>query len=120
MTRSYSRTGMTTLRRTLTVSGKRLLSRRYKLGRALAQWRAELVADLGGEAAVSTQQAAVIELAMRTKLMLDTIDSWLLQQPSLVDKRARRLLPAVQQRQARADSLSRYLMMLGLERRRTL
>ena len=51
--------------------------------------------------------------------MLDSIDSWVLQQSSLVDKRTRRLLPVVQQRQQIADALARYLVMLGLERRRT-
>jgi len=59
----------------------------------------------------------VIELAVRTKLLLDSIDAWLLVQPSLVNARKRALLPVVRERQALADALARYLGQLGLERR---
>ena len=43
---------------------------------------------------------------------------WLLQQPSLIDKRKRPVLPAVRERQSLADALARYLAMLGLGRQR--
>ena len=66
---------------------------------------------------MSTQQLAVVDLAVRTKLLLDSIDAWLLQQPSLVNKRKKALLPAVHQRQQLADALSRYMGQLGLERK---
>ncbi len=90
---------------------------RTALGRALAQWRAELIADLGGSEAISTQQAVVIDLAAKTKLMLDSVDAWLLQQPSLINKRSRSVWPVVRERQALADALARYMTALGLERR---
>ena len=67
-----------------------------------------MIDDLGGD--VSTQQDAIISLAVKTKLILDSVDVWLLQQASLIDKRKRALLPAVR-------VLARYLAMLGLERR---
>jgi hypothetical protein len=88
-----------------------------KAGRALKVWRAEWVADLGGEAELTTQKRAVIELALRTRLILDSVDNWLLQQPSLVNKSARALFPVVLQRQQLADALVRYLTQLGLERK---
>ena len=47
-------------------------------GKALAQWRQDLIRDLGGD--VSTQQDAIMSLAVKTKLILDSIDVWLLQQ----------------------------------------
>jgi len=72
---------------------------------------------LGGLDAVSTQEKAVIELAVKTKLLLDSIDAWLLTQPSLVNARRRTLLPVVVQRQQLADALARYMNMLGLKRR---
>jgi len=50
-------------------------------------------------------------------VLLDSIDAWLLTQPSLVNARKRALLPVVRERQALADALARYLGMLGLERR---
>ena len=59
----------------------------------------------------------MIDVAMRTKLMLDSIDAWLLSQPSLINKRKRTLLPVVRERTQLADSLARHLSALGLERR---
>jgi hypothetical protein len=97
--------------------GGRGIDRRTTLGRALAGWRGDLIRDLGGPENISTQQAAVIDLAVRTKLMLDSIDAWLLTQPSLVNARKRSLLPVVRERQTLADALARYLGQLGLERR---
>jgi hypothetical protein len=76
-----------------------------------------LVQDLGGEDQISTQQAALIELAVRSKLMLDTIDNWILSQDGLVNKSKKTLLPVVVQRQQLADGLARYLKDLGLQRR---
>ncbi len=73
--------------------------------------------DLGGAEAISTQQRAVVDLAVKSKLILDSIDNWLLQQPSLINLRRRALLPVVIQRQQLADGLLRALEKLGLERR---
>ena len=64
------------------------------------------------------------ELAARTKVLLDGVDAWLFGKPTkhegstrLFSKRDRKLYPIVRQRQALADSLARYMGMLGLERR---
>jgi len=35
--------------------------------------------------AISTQQAQVVDLAVKTKLLLDSVDAWLLTQRSLVN-----------------------------------
>lgn len=77
----------------------------------------DLIRDIGGPEAVSTQQIAVVDLAVKSKLLLDSIDAWLLTQPTLVNARKRSLLPVVRERQALADALSRYLGQLGLERK---
>jgi hypothetical protein len=66
---------------------------------------------------VSTQQVAIVDVAVRTKLILDSVDSWLLAQRSLVNVRARSLIPVVIQRGRVARSLAHFLQMLGLERR---
>jgi hypothetical protein len=108
--------GLTVLKKAVKGLGGRVIDQRTTLGKALAQWRTELVADLGGPEAVSTQQHALIELAVRTKLLLDSIDAWLLRQPSLVNAKRRTLLPVVLQRQQLADGLARYLGQLGLQR----
>jgi hypothetical protein len=113
--RPYSRHGLTALRGAVRTLGPRVLDRRTTLGKQLAVWKAELIADLGGDP--TTGQRAVIELAVRTKLLLDSIDAWLLVQPSLVNSRKRALIPVVKERQVLADGLARYLGQLGLERR---
>lgn len=117
--RPYTKHGLTTLKQAVNGLGGRVIDMRTTLGKALAQWRADLVADLGGRDAISTQQAAVIDLAVKTKLLLDSIDAWLLTQPvSLVDRRRRALIPVVRERQQLADALARYMTTLGLERRK--
>ena len=111
-------------KRALKQWGERAIDMRTTPGRQLAAWRDALIEDLGGDEHVSTQQLTVIELAARTKVLLDGVDAWLFGQPTkhegssrLYSKRDRKLYPIVRQRQALADSLARYMAMLGLERR---
>ena len=92
-----------------------IIKRAAKLSKTLGKWRADLIQDLGGD--VSTQQRALVDLAVKSKLLLDSIDAWLLVQPSLINQRKRSLLPVVRERQALADGLARYLAQLGLDRR---
>jgi hypothetical protein len=44
------------------------------VGKALAGWRDDLSAAQGGDAAIPTQERALVGLVVRTKLMLDSID----------------------------------------------
>ncbi len=117
--RPYQKHGLYSLKRALgAVSGQEgWLESLGDVGEALKVWRADLVADLGGEGAISTQERAVIELATRTQLLLESIDRWLLEQPSLVNKSRRQLFPVVLQRQQLADALARYMAQLGLKSR---
>src|SRR5690349_6222659 len=108
--------GLTLMKRALKEHGTRAIDRRTSLGKALDRWRDELVCDLGGNDQVSTQQLAVITLAVRTKLLLESVDAWLLRQPTLVNARKRALIPVVLQRQQLADALARYMTQLGLEK----
>jgi hypothetical protein len=107
--------GLTPLKKAVNTLGNRALDKRTVTGKALAQWRQDLIRDLGGD--VSTQQDAIISLAIKTKLLLDSVDVWLLQQPTLIIKRKKSIIPAVIQRQQLADALSRYMAQLGLARR---
>ena len=98
--------------------GLQAIDGRSAVGKALARWRADLIADLGGPEAISTQEAAVIDAATTTKLLLDHADSWLLGGPGrLINARRRALYPIVAQRQSLADALLRHLVSLGLKRR---
>jgi len=55
-----------------------------------------------------------MELAVKTYLLLESVDRWLLQQPSLVNKSRRQLFPVILQRQQLADALARYMGQLRL------
>jgi hypothetical protein len=115
--RTYSKHGLSTLKRAVNGLGGRVIDMRTSLGKALAQWRGDLVTDLGGKDVISTQQAAIVDLAVKTKLILDSIDAWLLQQPTLINKRNRSVLPVVRESQQLADALARYMAQLGLGRK---
>ena len=109
--------GLSAMKRAVRELGTRAIDGRTSVAKALSQWRRELIDDLGGRDTISTQQAAMVDLATKTKLILDSIDVWLFAQPSLVDRRRRAILPVVRERQKLADALARYLGQLGLERR---
>ncbi len=86
------------------------------MGRSLSEWREGLIEDLGGEEELSAQQRALIEVLAREKLLLQSIDAWLLQQDKLVNASLRAIYPVVQQRTELANAFSRRLALLGLER----
>ena len=77
------------------------------------RWRSDLISELGGEAALTVAQRTLIEQAARTKLFLDALDAWLIEQPKLVNSRKRAVVPALLQRQQLADALARYLTQLA-------
>ncbi len=115
--RKYSRHGLHALKKRVLVAGLEAVDGRTVAAKALLAWRRELVADLGGVENLSAQQMALVELAARTKLLVDSVDAWIMQQRSLVNARKRALLPVVRERTQLADSLARYLSQLGLERK---
>jgi len=112
-----TRHGLNALKARVKVRGFGAIDVRTVAGRALVEWRRELVEDLGGADAVSAQQRAVVDLAVRTRLYVDSLDAWLMEQPSLVLARKRAVLPVLRERQILADSLARLLGQLALERR---
>jgi hypothetical protein len=116
--RPYLRSGVYTLKRAVQTLGSRALpSRRTALGRELREWRDALVADLGGADAISTQQVALVDLAVRTKLLVDSVDAYVLAMPSPVNWQRRCLHPVVRERASLVNQLQSILRDLGLERR---
>ena len=91
MTRPYQQHGLHALKRRLKVRGLAGIDGRSQAARALLAWRRELEADLGGSAAISAQQRAIIDLASTTKVLLDSTDRWLLEQESLINRKRRAL-----------------------------
>ncbi len=112
-----SRHGLTVLKARVKVRGLSAIDLRTAAAQALVQWKQELLRDLGGAENVSAQRMTVVEMVVRTKLYIDHVDAWLMEQDSLVNRRKKSLLPVVKERQALVDSLSRLLSQLGLERR---
>lgn len=112
--------GLNTLKRSVLALGKRAIDGRSAVAKALKRWRLELIADLGGKDNVSVQQFTIIDLAVKSKFLLDSIDAWLLTQETLITgnkKKSYSIMPVVVQRQALANALAEYMNRLGLERR---
>jgi hypothetical protein len=107
--------GLKVYRRALAKLGTAKLDQRTTVAIGVKRFMADVVRDLGGDP--SAQQLAVLEVAARTKVMLDAVDDWLLRQPSLVVVKKRALIPALAQRQQLADSFTRHMQALGLERK---
>jgi hypothetical protein len=109
--------GVNALRRAVSTLGRRTIDKRTTVGKQLASWRSDLLADLGGAESVSTQELALVEEAVKVKLLLNSAAGWMLSQPSLVDKRKRALVPVVRDYQALVNVLRGLLTDLGLKRR---
>jgi hypothetical protein len=93
------------------------LDRRSAGFRAMQKWRGELVSDLGGEENISSQERALVETVCRTQLFLADLDVYLLNLPTIVNRRKRSVFPAAMQRQQFADSIMKNLTLLGIKRR---
>jgi hypothetical protein len=119
--RTYTKHGLSSLQNALkAVSGterEHWLQSLGDVGHELQLWQDAITADLGGETSISAMEQAIIEMATKTYLLLSSIDRFLLEQPSLVNKCKRQLFPVVLQRQQLADALARYMSQLGLKRR---
>lgn len=115
--RTYSRHGLTALKVRVAVRGLSAIDQRTLAGRGLVVWQKELIAALGGEASITPQKREIIRDCAVTKLLRDSIDAWLLSQPSLINLRKRALLPVVKERLQIADHLLKSLSLLGLDRK---
>jgi hypothetical protein len=110
--RDYRRT-----RDKLKVRGLATIDKRGAAARSLIRWRKALVADLGGGLALTTGQLTLVDMASRTRLLVDHVDAFLLAQTSLIHVGKKKLMPLVLERTKLADSLVRQLATLGLERK---
>lgn len=116
MTERRSRHGLYVLKVAVKVRGLSAIDKRTAAGQALIAWRQELLRDLGGEDSVSAQRRALVDMAVRTRLYVDHLDAFLMEQRSLVNRRKKAILPVLRERQSLVDSLARLLGQLGLER----
>jgi hypothetical protein len=112
-----NRKGLPALKARVMMRGLGVVDKRSLAARSLVEWKAGIVNDLGGPEAISKQQETLVELACRTKLMLEHIDSFILAQKSIVQQRKKSLYPVVRERGTLANSLVYLLAQLGLERK---
>src|SRR5262245_46027971 len=80
------------------------IDRRTTLGAELARRREQIFADAGGRESLSELKADLVEKYLRTTVLLESIDRWLFEQSSLVNRRTKALHPVVQQRTALVNS----------------
>jgi hypothetical protein len=89
------------------------------LERAVRAWRDEILEDLGGDT-VSAAKRAVLDAAVGSKIILSSLDNFLYQLANtgqgLVNRRARFAYRIVNDRMRVADSFTRQLQTLGLDR----
>jgi len=110
--------GFWTVKKAVNTARQRLLSRRTLLGRAVAEWRAQVIQDLGGEKDLSQLQLDTLDRLLSTKILLDTVDGIIATLPSPVNRRTHTLHPVVRERQQLVETERKLRADLGLERRR--
>jgi hypothetical protein len=82
----------------------------------MADYKADLVASLGGLENLSSQELTLVEMCAKDWLLLQDIDAYLLQVGSY-NRKKRQAYPLLASRCQIADSLTRKLQALGLSRR---
>jgi hypothetical protein len=89
------------------------------LERTVRAWRLEVLADLGGDAA-SAATRALLDATVGTKLILSSLDAFLFHlataDQGMVNRRGRFAFRIVHDRMRVADSFTRQLQALGLDR----
>ena len=123
--RPYHHHGQTTLRKSLPqllerVADDNLPSEQLSpLELAAREWRQEVLADLGGAEQVAATRMALLSAAVGTWIILHSMDRYLFSLAAvdgLVNRRSRRAFGIVADRQRVADSLTRQLETIGLDR----
>lgn len=114
--RSYQSHGFTPQLRARYKADRGQIDGRSALGQAMAQYKANLVSDLGGQGSLSTQELTLVEMCAKDWLILQSIDAYLLQ-VGVFNKRKKSAHALTGQRMQIADSLTRRLQSLGLQRR---
>jgi hypothetical protein len=110
------RPDMHALRTAVMIQGCWAIDKRSIAAKAIFRWKRQLVLALGGEAEISPQRMCLVDLAVRTRLFVEALDAFLLGEQSLLNAKAKSVIPVLMQRQTLADSLTKILKTLGLNR----
>ena len=114
------RTGLLALKAKVMLRGLAAVNRRTKAARDVVKWRAELIAELGGDQGMTATRLTRIETLVRTKLLLEHLDAQLLEYDTLFSRKRGTLRPQVKailtERNRMAEALERGLAALGASR----
>jgi len=86
---------------------------------AARAWRDDVLADLGGPDAITATKRALLNAAVGSWLIVQSLDVYLFELAhtnGLVNRTRRRVFDVVEQRVRIADTLARQLQAIGLER----
>ncbi len=111
-----TRHGLNALKRRVKVRGTEAIDKRTTAGKNLIASRNGLIRDCGGEAQVDTMQRILIQNSSVKQVCVSHLSAYLLEQPSLVDKRRKTVIPAVLQLKELMDSMARDLQLLNQTR----
>lgn len=111
-----NRKNRTALKGLVKIQGLWEIDKRSLAARQLIRWKKQLVLALGGEGEISPQRMCLVDLAARTRLFIESLDAFLCGEQSLLNKKGKSVLPVLMQRQTLADSLTKILKTLGLNR----
>lgn len=94
-----------------------MLDGRSAVAKQLNVVRNEIARDLGGTESLSAAQLMLVDTAAKGYMLLEAVDGWLFTSGRLVDRRRNMVHRAALDRMRLADSLSRQLAVLGLEKK---
>lgn len=112
--------GVKALKRAVRTLGGRSIDKRTRVGKRHAHLRDSIIGALGGSAVLTPQKRVLVDEMILTKLMLDSVNAWIVAQPCLINKRNKSVIAAVKDRNTLVNVLRMLLGDLGLERHTTL
>ena len=96
--------------------GLDVVDKRSKPARIFTQTRADIIAQLGGNDAITPTQRGLVDITCRGLLYLAHLDAVLLERKTILNRKGTRLVPLVHDRRILADSVTKQLAMLGFTR----
>jgi hypothetical protein len=111
-----NRTDMHALKSAVKVKGLWAIDKRSLAAKALFRWKRELVAQLGGIEEVTPAKMCLVDMAVRTRLFIEALDAFLVEQKSLINESQKSVIPVLLERQQLVDSLGKLLKQIGLQR----
>jgi hypothetical protein len=114
--RRANRPNLRALKATVKLRGMFAVDRRTHVARGLLAWKNAILNDLGGASEVSAARMGLVDMACRTRLLIEHCDAWMMEQKNLIDEKEKKLLPIVLERQKLVDSLGKLLVHVGLKK----